>query len=57
MNNNKTNQKLVKLAMNTVVVKKTKQPNATCIKCNKKLYSYAASLGFEGVTCKDCSSI
>lgn len=55
--NNKTNQqKIVKLAMNKVLVKKTKQPNATCIQCNKKMYSYAASLGFEGVTCKECKN-
>ena len=52
--NNKT--KLVKLAMNTVAVKKTKSPNARCIKCDKKMYSYAASLGFEGVTCKECKN-
>jgi hypothetical protein len=46
--------KIVKLAMNKVVVKKTNKPNAKCIQCSKKIYSYAASLGFEGVTCKEC---
>ena len=49
--------KLVKLAMNQVVVKKTKRPNATCIKCDKKIWSYAASLGFEGVKCKECMEL
>lgn len=46
--------KRVKIASGNVLVKKTKRPNATCIKCEKKIWSYAASLGFEGVTCKEC---
>ena len=46
--------KIVQLSMNQVVVKKTKQPNAKCIQCDKKIWSYAASLGFDGVTCAEC---
>ena len=43
----------IKITDGVVTVKKTKNPNANCIICDKRFYSYAKSLGFED-SCPDC---
>jgi hypothetical protein len=52
---NQTEGKIVKLAYVSGFVKKTKKPNAKCLKCGKRIYSYAVSCGFQGVECEECS--
>lgn len=46
--------KIVKLSNGYTKIKKTKKENAICLICNKKIFSWSASVGFEGVTCTLC---
>ena len=52
---NMKDTKIVRLAKGYTTVRKTKNPNAVCMKCHKKIFSWSASCGFEGVICKSCN--